>query len=514
MLRRCLVYAALFAMVMQQSAHAQAVLAPVETLAINRAEAAIITRVAAARGFAANDPRIAATLTVMGQASTTLNVVSTGASAALAFAGAPVWLTVAAGLGVLAVGGSLVTGKLAWNLSSDGSKVTVQQPPPTSINQSYSGQSSPASTLWDQAVSMGLGVYHTSNCSASADCARFPAAPTTGQKNYDYSNSAGYEVVASSQSQVQQFRSAQLAQSGSASVCKANPSCNQFADGVTVFYNWNADGTSATLWESIQLETQQYDSASSSFQWVASTTVQQLSGWSISPAMFPVSGSSLDAVYKNLDQSALKDPLDAMTLANITNATWQRAASQAGYTGLPYSASQPVSYPDVQPWIQANPTSAPTVGDLLSPAGDPAGNTVTISPTVQPGQSSNAGTNPGGDTGTGTSSDVSVVNTPNVNVVNKVSVDLGTDPNVGSPGLESMPTISMILQPLLNLLPDLKSWAVPAHTAQCPQPSIDLFGKTFKMTAQCDLAEQSRTAITSLAVAAFAIAALFIVLAA
>jgi len=511
MLRRWLVYAALFAMVVQQSAHAQALLAPVETLAINRAEAAIITRVAASRGFAANDPRIAATLTSMGQVSTTLNVVSTGAGAALAFAGAPVWLTVAAGLGILAVGGSLATGRLFWNLSSDGSKVTVQQPAPTSINQSYPGQSSPASTIWDQAVGMGLGVYHTSSCSASADCARFPAAPTTGQKNFDYSPGAGYEVVASSQTQVQQFRSAQLAQN-SGSACTSNPACTQYADGSTVFYNWNADGTSATLWESMHVETLTYDSESSSFKWVPSTVVQQLSGWTISPAMFPVSGSSLDSVYQNLDQTALKDPLDAMTLANITNSTWQRAASQAGYSGLPYSPSQPVSYGDVQPWIQANPTAAPTVGDLLSPAANPASNTVTINPTVQPGQSSNPGTNPGGDTGTGASSNVSVVNTPNVNVVNKVSVDLGADPNVGSPGLESMPTISMILQPLLNLLPDLKSWAVPAHTAQCPQPSIDLFGKTFKMTAQCDLAEQNRTAITSLAVAAFAIAALFIVL--
>ncbi|PQP07990.1 hypothetical protein C5615_37025 [Burkholderia cepacia] len=72
----------------------------------------------------------------------------------------------------------------------------------------------------------------------------------------------------------------------------------------------------------------------------------------------------------------------------------------------------------------------------------------------------------------------------------------------------------MILQPLLNLLPDLKTWAVPAHSSRCPEPSIDLFGKTFKMTAHCDLAEQNRATITSLTLAAFAIAALFIVLAA
>ncbi|MBM5693563.1 hypothetical protein GSH03_34815, partial [Burkholderia pseudomallei] len=84
---------AVFAMMCNQQAHAQALLAPVENFVINRAEAAILTRIAIQRGFAANDPRIAATLAGMGKASTALNVVSTGAGVALAFAGAPVWAT-------------------------------------------------------------------------------------------------------------------------------------------------------------------------------------------------------------------------------------------------------------------------------------------------------------------------------------------------------------------------------------------------------------------------------------
>lgn len=510
MLKRWVVYLALLSMVVQQSAHAQAMLAPVETLAINRAEAAIITRVAAGRGFAANDPRIASTLTAMGHTSTTLNLVSTGAATALAFAGAPVWLTVAAGLGLLVAGGALTAGKLSFSLSQDGKKVNVTQPTPTSVNQSYSG-STPGSTFWDQAVAAGIGVYHTAQCAANADCARFPAS-VTGQKNYSMDNGAGYEVVASGTYQVQTFRTLQLQAAGGADACTANPACTSYADGTMVFNNWNADGTSATLWESLTVETQTYDSQSQSFQWVPSTVTQKLAGWNISPAMFPASGSSLDSVYQNLQSAPLKDPLDASTLANITNATWQKAASQAGYTGLPYSPTQPVSFMDVAPWLADNPTLAPTVGDLLSPASDPGSATVPISPTVQPGQASQPNGNPNGDPGTGAGTNVNVVNTPNVNIVNKVSVDLGADPNIGSPGLESTPTISMILQPILSLLSDLKSWAVPAHTAQCPEPEIDLFGKTFKMTAQCDLAEQNRMTISSLSVAAFAVAALFIVL--
>src|SRR5262249_8532976 len=120
-----------------QVAHAQAL--PVASFAINRAEAAIISRVAIARGFAANDPRIAATLTGMSEASTALNVASTGASVALGFAGAPVWLTVAAGLGILAAGSYLYAsgGQLSFQRSADGKVITVQQPLPASAGAGY-----------------------------------------------------------------------------------------------------------------------------------------------------------------------------------------------------------------------------------------------------------------------------------------------------------------------------------------------------------------------------------------
>ncbi|NVE22822.1 hypothetical protein [Burkholderia glumae] len=95
--RDAVLFVSLSCMFGSQVVHAQALLAPIENLVINRAEAAIISRVAIARGFAANDPRIAATLAGMGQVSTALNVVSTGAAVGLGFAGAPVWLTIAAG---------------------------------------------------------------------------------------------------------------------------------------------------------------------------------------------------------------------------------------------------------------------------------------------------------------------------------------------------------------------------------------------------------------------------------
>ncbi|MFM0301441.1 hypothetical protein PQQ99_15070 [Paraburkholderia sediminicola] len=500
----------LLSMITQQ-VHAQALLAPIETLAINRAEAAIITRVAISRGFAANDPRIAATLTSMGAASTTLNVVSTGAAAALAIAGAPVWLTVAAGLGVLVAGGAIMSGKLTLSLSPDGKTVSALQPSPSSVNDNYPGGVSPGSTFYDQLPTQGIGVYRTPSCAGNdPTCPRFPAAPTSGQKNFDYFPYAGLEIIATTLQQVDAYERTRLQFAASSSTCPGTW-CTQY-NYSTVYYQWNADMTSATLWESYSMSTLQYDPTSQTYTMQPTSTTQKLAGWTISPSMFPATASDLGTLYQKLDPNLVKQPLDASVLANITNQTWQRAAGQPGYSGLPYSPSQPLTASDVQPWLASNPTAAPTIGDLLSPAADPATNTVTISPTVQPGSTTSPGTDPG--TSAGTNPNVNVVNTPNVNVTNKVSVDLGADPGVGSPSLESAPTIGMILSPLINLLPDLKAWAVPSHNAVCPEPSIDLFGKTFKMTTQCDLAESNRTAIYSIFLVVFAIASLFIVLAA
>lgn len=494
-----------------QQVHAQALLAPVESLAINRTEAAIITRVAASRGFAANDPRIAATLTGMSAASTTLNVVSTGAAVALAVAGAPVWLTVAAGLGILVAGGAIMSGKLTLSLSPDGKTVSASQPIPGSVNDTYPGGASSGSTFYDQLPAQGIGVYRTPNCAGSdATCPRFPVAPTGGQKNFDYFPYAGLEIVATTLQQVDAYERTRLQFLASSTTCPGNL-CTQY-NYSTVYYQWNADMTFATLWESFSMNSLQYDANSQTFAMQPTSTTQKMEGWTVSPAMFPVTASDLGSLYRKLDPSLLKQPLDASVLANITNQTWQRAAGQPGYSGLPYSPSQPITAPDVQPWLAANPSAAPTVGDLFSPAADPATNAVTISPTVQPGSTTSPGTDPGSNTGT--NPNVNVVNTPNVNVTNKVSVDLGADPGVSSPSLEGAPTIDMILSPLVNLLPDLRAWAVPLHDAVCPEPSIDLFGKTFKMTAQCDLAESNRATIHAIFLAVFAIASLFIVLAA
>lgn len=503
-----------------QVAHAQALLAPVEDLVINRAEAAIISRVAISRGFAANDPRIAATLTGMGQVSTALNVVSTGAAVGLGFAGAPVWLTIAAGVGILAAGSALYAGSVSLSRSLDGKTISASQPAPAlPVYPGTPYQATPPSAGAMQspfnygATTLGMQAYRTSTCLATdSTCAGLPSLPNLTTSGMNFVRNFGTMALVAGTIQAVQSYDLYEQQYNCASGSTAGPTntgvCSAVVSVVDQFVP-NADGTTQTLMETRTISHVEID-ANNNQVTVTQSGQQPVTWWNVGPGVTPASGTDLSQIYPKLSASSLKQPLDPMTLAQLANQTWQQAANQPGYQGLPYSVTQPISYSDVQPWVQANPASVPDVGDLFTPASDPGTSSVTIDPAVQPGSTSS--TNPPSSPSAATGNDVNVINTPNVNVTNKVSVDLGPDPGVGSPALEATPTISMILSPLLNLLPDLKHWAVPSHSAVCPEPSFTAFGHSFTLTAQCDLAESNRTAIYTAFAAMFTLAALFIVL--
>jgi hypothetical protein len=537
MLRRCVLFLSLLCMLGLQQAHAQALLAPVENFVINRAEAAIVTRVAIARGFAANDPRIAATMTAMGDSSAALNVASTAAATGLAFLGAPVWLTVAAGLGVLVAGsalalhlasdssgsgGQVATGTVTISRSQDGKSVLVSQPEPVSLVDSYPGSgvpgpAQPAPSYMQDPVSHGMAFqgavqYHTSQCMAGNPCSAYPAMPS-GQLNYvrDY----GVTVLAvRTLSDVQAYDAYEQQYNSSSGVVGQSGYDQGFYDAIntTVYWKPNADGTSVALYE--DRLTKQRD-ANGNPQLVTSS--QPATWWTAGPGVKPLSGNDLSQIYPNLSDAAKKAQVDPGTLAQMVNMTWQRASMQPGYQGLPYTISTPVTSADVQPWIQANPSAAPTLDDLFRPATDAGSSTVPISPTASPSTStgSNPGTNPGGNTGTSPSTDPSTDTsanpcaTPHTCVMD---VDVRGDPSTPAPTLENTPTIDMILGPIFNLFPDLKGWTVPAHSGSCPTPSVDLFGHTYTMTSHCDLAEKYRPEITTTMTAIFALAALLIVL--
>lgn len=541
-IRNAVLFVSLSCLVGVQVVHAQALLAPAENLVINRAEAAIISRVAISRGFAANDPRIAATLTSMGQASTALNVVSTGVAVGLGFAGAPVWLTIAAGLGVIAAG-TAIAGGLASNGSPVGSLAFVndstgklQLKLNSNTNPSITSPGVSATMAQYGALANGQPhLYADPGCMPSGLCAAFPVRPASVPmyfKLQNYGSNGGADVIDSVYYSLDELANNVVLYNGLKSGQTRTYAYGQLDGVLTDSVSWITPPT----WETAANGNTRlhgrftYQTTcsppSSSFDcsllvptyatngpqtgdWYSNVDPYP-SGLTIDPSFIPAPPGPPEAIYPAMPAALANSQLDPATLANLTNATWSQAAAQPGYQGVPYSVTQPITAADVAPWAQTNPQSVPNIGDLFRPAADPGVSTVTISPTVQPGDASapSSSSSPSATPG----NDVNVVNTPNVNVVNKISVDLGADPGVQSPTLEATPTISMILSPLLNLLPDLKSWAVPAHSASCPEPSFTLLGHSYTMTAQCDLAEANRTAIYSAFAAMFALAALFIVL--
>ena len=124
-------------------------------------------------------------------------------------------------------------------------------------------------------------------------------------------------------------------------------------------------------------------------------------------------------------------------MADTINKAWQKAAMDPTYQGVPYSYSDPVTAADVSAWQASNPASYPTVQDLLSQAVNPATGSV---PVTAPG------------TGTVTPP----VTNPGTGTTVNVTLDLGPNPGIQTPGLEATPTGSQILAPLMNMMPGLK----------------------------------------------------------
>jgi len=71
-------------------------------------------------------------------------------------------------------------------------------------------------------------------------------------------------------------------------------------------------------------------------------------------------------------------------------------------------------------------------------------------------------------------------------------VNLGTDPGIGAPTLETTPTAQAILNPVFNLLPSFRNFVVPAHSGACPKPSMTIFNKYMVMDAHCTVLENIR----------------------
>lgn len=491
----------------EQTSYAQAL--PAANFVVNRAIANAVTRVATARGFAANDPRIAATLTGMGQVSTGLNVASTAVGVGMAVAGAPVWLGIAASLGVVALG----FGVNAWINRADGQVQQTQlmvasTPSGNKLQVNVPAEPLPAysapqvvdtTPIWARAVQSGAPIYRSpSNCYANEPCFALPLPPEPPSYRFNADYQAKTLLVTTDVNQFGQWYT-----------FLTQPT-NPMPDGVSFTWQFagaelvpnSVGGNQITVYIS-EARTGGDDQGLPSYSRInTNNNVGQVYG-----AIGPQYYSDLDQANGQIPTPVRTAKVSNETLARIIDQVWQRAAMDPNYQGLPYTYAQPVTEFDVMPWALENPQAVPTIGDLLSPASDPGTNAVPISPAATP--ATNPGTNPNPNPTPSTSNNVNVVNTPNVNVTNTVRVDWGESPEAVWPMLNPPPVdLSIITQ----LLIPIQRFVVPAHVAECPKPTFSLFERTIVMDVHCTLLDSVRPTLYAVMAAVWAILAVIIVL--
>lgn len=420
------------------------------------AVSSLIQAKAIKRGFAANDPRFGSTLQAAG--STVAGSAAAAALVTLAGVTAPAWLTAAVTVGLgalLSVGISLAVDGVKWLLNGDGS-VALTTPAPSPAPVSVNGPYWSANNFFSAAAS-------------SPQAAIIAAAS-------DAWISGGGQII----------------------------SCDTSNPGVANCVMWDghtkwADGTPYTISGS-GAQTANYNPSGSP---CGSSTGVCRNGvaFTLSGSDSTSTASSLADAVSKMSDADKSSPANPLAIAAIADNAWKQAASQSGYNGLPYDASDPISAADAQAWQQANPSSWPSVGDLVSPQVSSGSSPWSLS------ASSDSSSSPGTSTGTGSTTGTTPSSQP---------IDWGT---FSPPALEETPTIGSILDPLFNLWPAWASFSFPQHQALCPTPSFTLpatvvNGATLHFTQMCDFLEANnvRYAMQAAFAVAWAILIIFIVM--
>lgn len=416
-----------------------------------QAMAGVVQQKVAARGFAANDPRFAMTNNAIAGG------LAGAATAAVGAATLPLWATIAAGAAV-GVAVALATDAISnWLWNNDGT-----------VTHTGTGSNDPGSgggTYYQlQAWVNGVGPYPTYGGDPMALIMQYL------QTGYGY----GYTNI-------------------TAEACSNKPDSYGGNRNLQCWgYGYNSSN------QKVQLAgpTAGYREGSppkvcGSGQFAANGSCYNYAVPTTTP---PYTGKPADAVAKVPDQDMVK-PVNPQILADSANAQWKAASLSPGYQGIPYDASNPITAQDVQAWQAANPSTYPTVGDYLSPAVNPATNAVPYAP---PG----AQTLPDGSLSPGT----------NTAPQGSTRVDLGPDPAIGTPNLETTPTGVQIMQPVTDGMAGWSQFAVPGHTSTCPTASFSWWNRTHTMDAHCTLVANNQSTISGAMYAFWVIVALFILL--
>lgn len=449
-----------------------AVYNPAVAAPMNRLVAQSVYKRMVARGFAANDPRIAATTSTMGTVAT---AASTAASAVAAIAGAPVWVTIAIGLGVtaLAVG--------AYYLFAPDSPDAVTQNPALPIPVAKADGSQWRAPKIDPVTS--------------------PTFPTSSPDVNEW-----FDVL--------------LANNMAEAACvgwwtdtiddgSGLGTCfNTLQEGVTVAAAyWNLS-TGAGVVQADTICASGYSLTTGRFFADCSLMEGGAIGRQIrfSKAADTVTPSEW---AQRADAALLNEKANLQAVADISNKLWEQAALQPGYQGVPYDAAQKVTALDVAQSIATDPTLGVTVRDLVSsPVRDGAGNIVIPTPNGYTGPNPV----PLPDPNAGTDPPPVVVNVETCGLPGKppCAIDWGGQaPPPGDPVARSDQELrGAVTNPWLSFA----GWSVPTHLAQCPTASFEALSRTFVLDAHCALLDAHTSALRAAMIAVFGIASLFVVM--
>jgi hypothetical protein len=327
-----------------ESAHAQAV-PNVFTAPTYKTGAAIaegVSQTLIRRGFAANDPRILATVTAIGS--------RTAVTAAAAGAGATMLGTIAR-LNPYITGAMLIYQGINWYLDSTG-KVTTQ-PTGTVVQPIYSNGLQIGQLAWTVS-----GGYWGSPQEAISY--------VFSQTINTYPNAVYSNVVTS-------YTNSTTA---------------------TIAYNWNiptigsgsaTKGATAVIWNGTVT-----CPAGSGFVSGTSCTGAGLQNAGSGLGAAPVQSYTLQQAYNNLPSAAQTAALSPDLAAETANRLWRDAAAQPDYQGVPWSAANPTANTDFTSYQTAQPALWPTNSDWGTTS-VPSGNPIT-SPDTNPNKTTSPST--------------------------------------------------------------------------------------------------------------------------
>lgn len=161
--------------------------------------------------------------------------------------------------------------------------------------------------------------------------------------------------------------------------------------------------------------------------------------------------------------------IDPAFLSDFINLKWSEAAQQDDFAGIPPSAENPITPTKIRDDYNENgPLTLDSISKPIDVLADQNGNPLLDATYDRSATGEDTSTKPNAD---------------------KDALNLGEDPNIGSPNIENI-SAGSILSPILNLLPGFKNFQlIEPQNATCEPIRIDVWFADVSTQSHCDLFE-------------------------